>query len=158
MRNNNIFSNPLYASETSKNWPGANKKKIFKNICEIILNTPNVPDGKVPGCTADTSPRAKYCTFLEGAAEQKGIIEAIDKPPHTTASPSLTAPRGRAATGTRPQRGLGSIVKPLREAGGDQPPLPSRQGALKIRKKIHKTRHTHISQGLCNELGIKKPG
>lgn len=55
---NNIFSNPLYASETSKNWPRAkrNPKKISKNICEIILNTPNAPDRKVPSCTGTQAP------------------------------------------------------------------------------------------------------
>lgn len=116
--------------------PGPIKKKKIKNICEIILNTPNVPNGRVPSCTADTNPRAKYCAFLEGAAEQKGIIEATDKPPHTTASPSPTAPWGRATTDTRPRWVSGSGVKPLREAGGVQPPLPSRRGTLK-KKKSH---------------------
>lgn len=127
---------------------------IKKNICEIILNTLNVPNGKVPGCTADTSPHAKYCTFLEGAAERKDIIKAIDKPPHTTAGPSPATLWGHTTTGTRPQWVLGSVVKPLQEAGGDH--LPFQAGKEPLKKKNTKPHKT--SKGLGNELSIKKPG
>lgn len=120
-----FFKPTLCIRDKQKLAQGQFKKKI-KNICKIILNTPNVPDGKVPSCTEDASPHTKYCTFLERAAERKDIIEAIDKPAHTTAGPFPSIPWGHATTGTRPRQVSGS-------AGGWQGPAsPSKQtGALK---------------------------
>lgn len=66
--------------------------------------------------------------------EQKDIIEAIDKPLHTTVGRSLSTPWGHASRGTRPRPVVGSAFHAGRE------------------KPLENT-----SQGLGNELGIKKP-
>lgn len=113
-RNNNIFFQTHFLHQRqAKIGPGP----IRKNICEIIFNTPNVPDGKLLSCTADTSPHTEYCTFLEGAVEHKGIIKAIDTT--VTAGTSPSALWGYATTGIHPQQVLGSSepASPSKQAG-----------------------------------------
>lgn len=115
-------------------------KKKFKSICEIISNTPNVPDRKALSCTADPSPHIEYCTFLERAVGQG---DRIDKPAHRTASLSPSTPRGQCH---HPQQHSGSV------GGWQGPACPSKQvGSPKKTPNL-------TSPGLGNELGVWKPG
>lgn len=106
---NNIFSNPLYASETCKNWPRAkrNPQKNLKNICEVILNTPNVADSKVPSCTVE------YCTLQNG----QGTTQSCQSVP-------------KHSMGTMPPPALFRLCR-------DQPPPPRRWRALKKPQNPH---------------------
>lgn len=110
-RNNISFQTHVLHQRQAKIGPGP----IKKNICEIIFNTPNVPDGKLLGCNVDTSPHAEYCTFLEGAVEHKDIIEAIDTTVVAGLCPS--PPWGHATTG----------IHPLQVLGFSEPASPSKQ-------------------------------
>lgn len=138
-RETTFFQTHFMHQRQAKIGPGPKKTKKIKNICEIILNTPNVPDGKVPSCTADPSPHAEYCTFLEGAVEQ---AVRIDKPPHRAASLSPSTPWGQCHHRHRPQQHSGS-------AGTS---LPSKQvGSPKKKPQNPHPRDLVMSLGLGNQ-------
>lgn len=113
-----FFKPTLCIRDKQKLAQGQKNPKKFKNICEIILNTANVPDGKVPSCTEDPSPHAEYCTFLEGAVEQ-GV--RIDKPPHRAASLTPSTPWGQCHHRHHPRQRSGSAGTSLPLQAGGEP-------------------------------------
>lgn len=113
-----FFKPTLCIRDKQKLAQGQKNPKKIKNICEIILNTPNVPDGKVPSCTADPSPHAEYCTFLEGAVEQ-GV--RIDKPPPRAASLTPSTPWGQCHHRHHPRQHSGSAGTSLPFHAGGEP-------------------------------------